>query len=114
MHRREGEPCVRCGTTIRKIVVGGRGTYVCARCQPRPRAPRRADAPRRAMPDLGREQVAEAAGAVGGQQLVEAAERLVADHDLRERDIPVRFCQLGATVRVPCQIDLFVRRFRGA
>jgi formamidopyrimidine-DNA glycosylase len=38
VHRREGEPCPRCGTTIRKLVVGGRGTYVCERCQPRPRA----------------------------------------------------------------------------
>jgi formamidopyrimidine-DNA glycosylase len=37
VHLREGEPCVRCGTTIRKLVVGGRGTYVCERCQPRPR-----------------------------------------------------------------------------
>jgi formamidopyrimidine-DNA glycosylase len=37
IHRREGEPCVRCGGTVRKIVVGGRGTYVCERCQPRPR-----------------------------------------------------------------------------
>ncbi|MGH2875181.1 MAG: zinc finger domain-containing protein, partial [Solirubrobacteraceae bacterium] len=26
-----------CGTAIRKLVVGGRGTYVCERCQPRPR-----------------------------------------------------------------------------
>jgi hypothetical protein len=23
---------------VRKLVVGGRGTYVCERCQPRPRA----------------------------------------------------------------------------
>jgi formamidopyrimidine-DNA glycosylase len=38
VHRRAGRPCPRCGTTIRKIVVGGRGTYVCERCQPRPRA----------------------------------------------------------------------------
>lgn len=37
VHRRGGEPCPRCGRTIRKIVVGGRGTYVCERCQPRPR-----------------------------------------------------------------------------
>jgi len=37
VHRREGEACPRCGTTIRKLVVGGRGTYVCERCQPRPR-----------------------------------------------------------------------------
>lgn len=42
VHQREGEPCVNCGTTIRKLVVGGRGTYVCERCQPRPRAARRA------------------------------------------------------------------------
>ncbi|HSO98502.1 MAG TPA: bifunctional DNA-formamidopyrimidine glycosylase/DNA-(apurinic or apyrimidinic site) lyase [Solirubrobacteraceae bacterium] len=38
IHLREGEPCVRCGATVRKLVVGGRGTYVCERCQPRPRA----------------------------------------------------------------------------
>jgi formamidopyrimidine-DNA glycosylase len=38
VHRRAGLPCPRCGTTIRKIVVGGRGTYVCERCQPKPRA----------------------------------------------------------------------------
>jgi formamidopyrimidine-DNA glycosylase len=41
VHRREGEPCTVCGTTIRKLVVGGRGTYVCEHCQPRPRARRR-------------------------------------------------------------------------
>jgi formamidopyrimidine-DNA glycosylase len=38
VHQREGEPCPVCGTPIRKLVVGGRGTYVCERCQPRPRA----------------------------------------------------------------------------
>ncbi len=37
VHRREGEPCPVCATTIRKLVVGGRGTYVCVRCQPVPR-----------------------------------------------------------------------------
>ena len=26
-------PCVRCGTPIQRIVVGGRGTYFCPRCQ---------------------------------------------------------------------------------
>ena len=40
IHRREGEPCPRCGGTVRKIVVGGRGTYVCERCQPKPRRAR--------------------------------------------------------------------------
>jgi formamidopyrimidine-DNA glycosylase len=38
VHTRAGEPCPRCGGTVRKLVVGGRGTYVCERCQPRPRA----------------------------------------------------------------------------
>jgi formamidopyrimidine-DNA glycosylase len=37
VHTRAGEPCPTCGTTIRKLVVGGRGTYVCERCQPKPR-----------------------------------------------------------------------------
>jgi formamidopyrimidine-DNA glycosylase len=38
VHTRAGEPCPTCGRTISKIVVGGRGTYVCTHCQPRPRA----------------------------------------------------------------------------
>ncbi|MHB8659435.1 MAG: bifunctional DNA-formamidopyrimidine glycosylase/DNA-(apurinic or apyrimidinic site) lyase [Solirubrobacteraceae bacterium] len=42
IHLRAGEPCLRCGGPVRKIVVAGRGTYVCERCQPKPRAPRRA------------------------------------------------------------------------
>ncbi len=37
VHRRAGEPCPRCGRTIVKMVVAGRGTYVCEACQPRPR-----------------------------------------------------------------------------
>jgi formamidopyrimidine-DNA glycosylase len=40
VHRREGEPCPVCGGTVRKIVVGGRGTYLCERCQPKPRVRR--------------------------------------------------------------------------
>jgi formamidopyrimidine-DNA glycosylase len=40
VHLRAGEPCGVCGATIVKMVVAGRGTYVCERCQPafRPRA----------------------------------------------------------------------------
>lgn len=41
VHRREGLPCPRCGTPVRKMVVAGRGTYACERCQPRPRRRRR-------------------------------------------------------------------------
>jgi formamidopyrimidine-DNA glycosylase len=37
VHTREGEPCPRCGRPIRKLRAAGRGTYVCERCQPRPR-----------------------------------------------------------------------------
>lgn len=31
--RREGQPCLRCGTTIEKIRVAGRGTHICPHCQ---------------------------------------------------------------------------------
>lgn len=41
VHRREGEPCPRCGSTISKMVVGGRASYVCETCQPPPRKRRR-------------------------------------------------------------------------
>ncbi len=37
VHLREGEPCLRCGRTVRKLRAAGRGTYVCEGCQPRPR-----------------------------------------------------------------------------
>jgi len=40
VHTREGEPCPRCGNAIRKMRAAGRGTYVCERCQPRPRVRR--------------------------------------------------------------------------
>jgi formamidopyrimidine-DNA glycosylase len=33
VYGRGGEPCKVCGTPIRKIVVGGRGTHYCAVCQ---------------------------------------------------------------------------------
>ena len=35
---REGKPCFRCGTKIRRVIVSGRSSYFCPRCQ---RAPRR-------------------------------------------------------------------------
>lgn len=38
--RREGHPCPRCGATIEKIRVAGRGTHVCPVCQPAPRTER--------------------------------------------------------------------------
>lgn len=33
VYEREGEPCVRCGTRIRRVVQGGRSTYYCPKCQ---------------------------------------------------------------------------------
>ena len=30
---RDGQPCERCGTDIRKIVLGQRGTHFCPKCQ---------------------------------------------------------------------------------
>jgi formamidopyrimidine-DNA glycosylase len=35
--RREGQPCPRCGTTIIKTRVAGRGTHTCPHCQPEPK-----------------------------------------------------------------------------
>jgi formamidopyrimidine-DNA glycosylase len=37
VHLREGEPCTRCGGPVRKLRAAGRGTYVCEKCQPKPR-----------------------------------------------------------------------------
>jgi len=33
VYEREGEPCVNCGTKIKRVVQGGRSTYYCPRCQ---------------------------------------------------------------------------------
>jgi len=44
VHTREGEDCPRCGTGIRRIVVGGRSTYFCPNCQTRLRRRRKGTA----------------------------------------------------------------------
>jgi formamidopyrimidine-DNA glycosylase len=36
VYGRAGQDCRRCGTLIEKIIVGGRGSHFCARCQPSP------------------------------------------------------------------------------
>jgi formamidopyrimidine-DNA glycosylase len=33
VYGRAGEPCATCGTAIRRIVVGQRGTHYCPKCQ---------------------------------------------------------------------------------
>ena len=37
----EGQPCRRCRTPIKRLVVAGRGTFICPKCQPAPRTSRR-------------------------------------------------------------------------
>ena len=33
VYARQGEPCLRCGTTIRRLVQSGRSTFYCVTCQ---------------------------------------------------------------------------------
>jgi formamidopyrimidine-DNA glycosylase len=44
VYGRDGKPCSRCRTEIRRIVVAGRGTYFCPKCQ---LAPRKKTSPRK-------------------------------------------------------------------
>jgi formamidopyrimidine-DNA glycosylase len=41
VHTREGQECLRCGGTIRRVAVGGRSSYFCPDCQVRLRRRRR-------------------------------------------------------------------------
>lgn len=50
VYGRDGQPCRTCGRILRRIVVGQRGTHLCTRCQPAPRARREAPPrPRKAV-----------------------------------------------------------------
>jgi len=40
VYGREGKPCVRCKTRIRRVIVAGRSSYFCPRCQQAPRGGR--------------------------------------------------------------------------
>lgn len=40
VYGRRGEPCSRCGTPIARDAFMNRSSYLCPRCQPRPRSPR--------------------------------------------------------------------------
>ena len=37
VYGREGEPCYRCKSKIRRVIVAGRSSHFCPRCQPAPR-----------------------------------------------------------------------------
>lgn len=41
VYGREGKPCYRCADLIRRVLVAGRSSYFCPRCQPAPRRPHR-------------------------------------------------------------------------
>jgi len=45
VYGREGQRCFRCGARIRRVVVAGRSSYFCPRCQPAPRGRRTNTAP---------------------------------------------------------------------
>ncbi|HEX3371388.1 MAG TPA: zinc finger domain-containing protein, partial [Candidatus Acidoferrales bacterium] len=38
VYQRDGEPCVKCNSTIRRIIVAGRSTHFCPKCQPASRS----------------------------------------------------------------------------
>jgi formamidopyrimidine-DNA glycosylase len=46
VYGREGEPCPRCGTAIRRLAAAGRSSHVCSRCQRRKPRRRRRGRPR--------------------------------------------------------------------
>jgi len=50
VYQHTGEPCRRCGRTIRRIVIAGRSSHFCARCQPRPRVTAKMRGPRSKAP----------------------------------------------------------------
>jgi len=53
VYGREGQPCRRCGTAIRRAPFMNRSSYSCPRCQPPPRQPRPRQ-PASAQPTAGR------------------------------------------------------------
>ena len=44
---REGKRCYRCGATIRRVIVAGRSSYFCPKCQPAPRVRKQSNRRRR-------------------------------------------------------------------
>lgn len=47
VYQRDCEPCRRCRTPIRRMVIAGRSSHFCPRCQPRPRHVARMKGPRK-------------------------------------------------------------------
>ncbi len=47
VYQHTGEPCRRCGQAIRRIVIAGRSSHFCPRCQARPRVTAKMRGPRK-------------------------------------------------------------------
>lgn len=41
VYQRDGKPCFRCRTKIKRVIVAGRSSHFCPRCQPAPRGRKR-------------------------------------------------------------------------
>ncbi len=41
IYQRDGKPCFRCRATVRRVIVAGRSSHFCPRCQPAPRPSKR-------------------------------------------------------------------------
>ena len=89
---RGGEPCERCGTPLRRTVIAQRGTTYCPRCQ--------------RFYGSGREELGELAARVERAQLAEAADRLLADHDLRHGVAAGQIDELAPEVRLRLDVDV--------
>ena len=110
VHLREHEPCPNCGNPVRKLRAAGRGTYVCERCQPRPRARRaRPPGPQRRSGRAGRGgELGQAAGAVERHELLIAADALAVDYDLGERHHARQAHELRTTLGILDEVDLLI------
>src|SRR3989440_2061022 len=51
---REGKPCYRCKATIRRVIVAGRSSYFCPKCQLAPRSARQPSSRRKAVTRRGK------------------------------------------------------------
>ena len=56
VYGREGKACFRCRTIIRRVIVAGRSSYFCPKCQPPPRSLRKPRRAKRAVDAIKRRQ----------------------------------------------------------
>ena len=100
VYQRTGEPCLRCGRPIRRVVVGGRATHFCSWCQRLPASDRpgaRAILRTMAMPDRTGRRWSELPGGEGN--VGRAAERRRGDATSRGGDGADRAARTERTKR---------------